>query len=65
MLDVSGLRGWAIIDEKVKAEALASEEKAVYNLRLIRKLETRIRHLEAVVYDEGPPPDAGMLENVQ
>jgi len=105
--------------EAIKAEALAAEETAVYNLDLIRKLERRItslgfdnaaqaKHIELLTrlvvrmgrdldvhyadraahgegsldgypytpigqreYDaamleaEGPPPDAGMLENVQ
>ena len=31
----------------------------------MRELEKRIAHLEAVVYEEGPPPDAGMLEAMQ
>jgi len=40
--DVSGLEGWAIVDEKIKAEALAAEEEATK----VRKLEERAALLE-------------------
>ena len=41
--------GRARTNENAKAEAMAAEEAAVYNLDLIRKLEKRVARLESEV----------------
>ena len=46
---------------ETRIEVLEAEQQS----RWVPHLSDRIKHLESVVYEEGPPPSASMLENVQ